>query len=137
MNTRASFDASPALTKPAATEPRGARPPEGTATIRELVVSYIARPADDPRLGRPIHNPTEAGWLFRFLETAAQEELWVACLNARNVVQAIHRAAMGVILTCPAPVGNILRAALLTNCPRVLMAHFVPRNKMRLMFPAP
>ena len=119
----------PRVRDEAMTPPR--RRGEGPATIRELVVSYVTRPSDDSRLGRPIHNPTEAGWLFRFLETAAQEELWVACLNAQNVVQAIHRAAMGVISTCPAPVANVLRAALLTNCPRLILCHNHPSGDPR------
>ncbi|MGH9162626.1 MAG: JAB domain-containing protein [Vicinamibacteraceae bacterium] len=110
--------------------------------LRELVLSYRpARDAQDhpiPCPSVPIRDPaTAVPLLMQLLASEPHEVIGALYVNTRYQVlgwRVLARGSLDAVVVTPR---EILQAGLLLNAKGLLLAHFVPWNKMRLLCHGP
>ena len=76
---------------------------------------------------RQITGPRDSYDLVsKFLDGEDRENVVVLGLNTKHCVVLIHRVAAGSVASCPARIAEILRAAIIANCPAIIVAHNHP-----------
>jgi DNA repair protein RadC len=97
----------------------------------DLLNELVKRLGKEPRrpAARPIDSPTKAAALFSHLAFLDHEELWIACLNTKNIPIGLVQIAIGSVNSVMASPSRIFREALLRNATGILVAHNHPSGE--------
>jgi len=94
-------------------------PPAEVAAMLEIVTAML-----EPVQREPIHGPADlAALLMVEMGRLDREELWVASLDAKNRLQAVHTLYRGTVDSAQVRVAEVFRAALTDNCPSIIVVH--------------
>lgn len=95
--------------------------------VRELMIQYRAHPSGAPVDQRSFTDPRSvAGILVPMLGNQTQEIFTLVLLNTKSKLIAVHEVSRGGICFTQVDPKVVFRAALLVNCPRMVLAHNHP-----------
>ena len=112
--------------------------PQAFTTYEQHAISTALR-AMERALRQPglaMSSPTVVGdYLCLKLGTLPHEVFAVLYLNSQNQLIAFEEAFRGTLNQTSVYPREIVKSCLMHNAGAVVMAHFVPRNKMRILCP--
>ena len=98
---------------------RADEPSAGVAGLLDAITAML-----EPVRREQIRGPADlAALLMVEMSRLDREELWVACLDASNRLQAVHALYRGTVDNVQLRVGEVFRAALTDNCPSIIVVH--------------
>jgi DNA repair protein RadC len=112
--------------------------PKETTRLREMTLRYAVKQDAD---GAPIlvdhalAAPRDAAQLLmRLLQDEASEVFAILLLSTRHHVLAYHEVSRGTLDSTLVHPREVFKAAILANAAAVVLAHYVPRHRMSLMW---
>jgi len=110
-----------------------------TMKLRELTIRYSVKKDGDGRavvVGRSLTSPRDsAAALIALLQDEPTEVFAILCLTIKHRVIAYHEVSRGTLDSTLVHPREVFKAALLANAAAIIVAHYVARHIMRLMFP--
>jgi len=107
--------------------------------LRELTVRYSVKKTDAGEpvvVGRALKSPREsAALLMRLLDDQPTEVFAMLCLSTKHRVIAYHEVSRGTLDSTLVHPREVFKAALLANAAAIIVAHYVARHIMALMWP--
>ena len=101
-----------------------------TVKLRELTIRYSVKKNQDGQpvlVGRRIRHPSEcAPALATLLQDEPSEVFGMLCLTTKHRVIAYHEVGRGTLDTVVVDPRAVFKAALLTNCAALIVAHNHP-----------
>ena len=111
---------------------------ETTPMLRELTLRYAVRPDQTGQpipVGRPLTDPRCAAHLLMpVLADEACEVFRIVLLSVKHTVLAYHEVSRGSLDSTSAQPRDVFKVALLANAAAIVLAHYVPRHILRLMW---
>jgi len=109
-----------------------------TPMLRELTIRYAVKPdriGQPVLLGQALTTPqVAADLLMRVLGDEATEVFALVLLSTRHTVIAYHEVSRGTLNSTAVHPREVFKAALLANAAALVLAHYVARNIMCLMW---
>ena len=108
-----------------------------TTRLRELTLRYSVRRDHDGQpltLGPSLCTPCDAAALLTsILQDEPAEVFGMLCLTTKNRVIAYHEVSRGQLDASIVHPREVFKVAILANAAAIIVAHSVPRHRMRVM----
>lgn len=96
------------------------------AVVREIDIKFKFKDIDCEITGQTLDCPEKVARVFDFLKFETKEHFLVANLTSQNQINAYEVVGIGTVDTVALRTSEILRSAILTNMPTVVLVHNHP-----------